>query len=373
MATELEINTLTWAFAEWVWLLLIFIGLSLIFAVYYFRKQFKLLSRVVSNLYQVNENCEQDSLEFFEKAWPELESVGCLGMTASIEWFGEHKQVVRGLVPIQAYSHKLTHAVGVDDMRFEMTIAVSREASQPESIANVVTQTFLHILEQDLTVKQSEILTSQKRLERYQLFVQHEIKNIAQFINLLSEQLALVDTDDKKLKLVERIKTTMPVMAVRAKNTIDQMQQPLTELFEFQQLEVEKLIDEIVDMYALDATIEGVAVTTLPKQILLEVLKNILGNYRDHNLSSGKVMIVIQSFDSCEVGIVIKSHQPEQGCLQTERMFEPFWSTSDSGMGLGLFLARELLKQVNGKVHFFQDIENKYDGFELSFPVSLDK
>ncbi|CAN8139190.1 hypothetical protein THIOSC15_1300008 [uncultured Thiomicrorhabdus sp.] len=47
-------------------------------------------------------------------------------------------------------------------------------------------------------------------------------------------------------------------------------------------------------------------------------------------------------------------------------MFEPFWTTSESGLGLGLFLARELLKQVSGEIKFQQG--SQHFGFILSLP-----
>jgi C4-dicarboxylate-specific signal transduction histidine kinase len=47
-------------------------------------------------------------------------------------------------------------------------------------------------------------------------------------------------------------------------------------------------------------------------------------------------------------------------------MFEPFWTTSESGMGLGLFLARELLKQFNGEIEFFHHKKDGVFGFHIS-------
>jgi len=370
MPEVLAINEVKDGLAQWFWLLLVFIGFSLIFAAYYFRQQSKQLSRVISNLYRINESCHQDALDFFNQAWEELESVGCKGMEAHVEWFGEQKQIYKG----QRYtssSNMKDFTVGVEDMRFEIMFSLSRDASQPESIASLAMTTFVHIIEQDLVLKQAEILTSQKRLERYQLFVQHEIKNIAQFIQLLSEQVQSVEESEHKIKLVERLKSTLPVMAQRARKTIDQMQQPLSELFEHQQIEIELLLQEIVEMYGLDASITGTAYTTLPRQILAEVFKNILGNYRDHDVSESGIKIKISQFEANEITLVIQSEDQEHNDFQVERMFEPFWSTSESGMGLGLFLARELLKQVEGQVHFFQDKENDFVGFEIRLPVEL--
>jgi len=82
--------------------------------------------------------------------------------------------------------------VAREDMRFELNVVLNRKAAESNSLSFLVIKTFVNILEQNIVLKQTEILTSQKRLERYQLFVQHEIKNIAQFIQLLSEQVSRI-------------------------------------------------------------------------------------------------------------------------------------------------------------------------------------
>ncbi len=54
----------------------------------------------------------------------------------------------------------------------------------------------------------------------------------------------------------------------------------------------------------------------------------------------------------------------------SERLFEPFWTTSQSGMGLGLFLTRELLQKVGGTVAFYQTEDTL--GFKVCLPKKCD-
>lgn len=354
--------------ANGLWIGLILIGFSLFFTGYYFRHQSKKLNRTLSQLYDLNLSCEQDALDFFEQSWPILNNVGCTKIQASIDWFGEQKHISNGQDGFPK-NFKQVHCVVLDDMRFELIVYVSREASQQDSIASLVIKTFLNILEQNLVLKQSEILTSQKRLERYQLFVQHEIKNIAQFIQLLSEQLQSVDKDQEKIKLVERLATTIPMMAKRARKTVDHMQQPLSEFYEVNTIVLGDVINEVVQMYGLEVTLYGEVEINFPRKVLLEVFKNVLGNFRDHP-SSNKTIKVYLNQDETEqrIKVLIQSQGIEGKVLNSERMFEPFWTTSESGMGLGLFLSRELLKQLDGSIRFYQDIKSDKFGFEITLP-----
>lgn len=357
--------------AEWAWLIFVVLGFSLFFTAYYFRHQSKKLSHALSALYDLNQSVNQDALDFFDQAWSILQKVGCLQMNANIEWFGEHKTIQFGLEnPSKA--HKQTFKVIREDMRFELVIFLERRAMASESLAGLVIKTFINVLKQDLVLKQAEILTSQKRLERYQLFVQHEIKNIAQFIQLLSEQVQTVHEPQAQQRLFERLKHSLPIMAQRARKTVQQMQQPLSESFQNSSYELKTLIEETLRMYELPASVTGEALTQLPRALVLEVFKNVLGNFRDHKTCETPLEIEI-STDDIDKWAIIHIYSDclvEQNTMRSERLFEPFWTTSESGMGLGLFLARELLKQHNGQIEFKQN-PNGF-GFVITLPGLLE-
>ena len=353
--------------ASWGWLIFVFLGFTLLITAIYFRQQSRRLKKAVAELYRLNEVCEQDALDFFEAAWPQLKSVGCLGLSGEIEWFGETRQVNFGQ-QFSPDSYTRDCSIIVDDMGFSIVVWLTREARQSDSVANLVLTTFTHILEQDLILKKAEILTSQRHLERYQLFVQHEIKNISQFIQLLAEQVAIANGDEQKLKLINRVQDTLPLMAKRARRTVEQMQQPMAELLKYESIKLEQLLYEIINMFELNAEVVGQANTTLPRELLAEVFKNILGNYRDHQLNEGKIEITIEPNEFNYLSVVIKSQAKCLEHVQPERMFEPFWTSSENGMGLGLFLARELLKQVGAEVEYRCDKQEKASFFVIKLP-----
>ncbi len=353
-----------------LWLGLIFIGVALFFTAYYFRRQSKQLSKALSDLYSLNQSVKQDALDFLEQAWPILESLGCLKMEANIQWFGEKKQIHFGKKSFVVGKRSVFN-IARDDMIFSLDVMLNRKAAEPESLSFLVIKTFVSILEQNLVLKQAEILTSQKRLERYQLFVQHEIKNIAQFIQLLCEQVDTLQEDADKIRLVERLHQSLPAMAERAQKTILQMKRPLEQSYACTELQLQEVLQEVLNMYSLEANILGKATVCLPSVLLTEVFKNILGNFRDHALTEQVIQILIQN-DMVEKILSIRilcQRDKRHDQMHPERLFEPFWTTSESGMGLGLFLARELLKQMNGQVFFEQNNES----FGFLVKLNVDK
>jgi signal transduction histidine kinase len=231
---------------------------------------------------------------------------------------------------------------------------------------NLVLQTFFNILEQDMILKEEQVTSTQKRLERYQMFVQHEIKNIAQFINLLSTQVERIEEDKDKIRLADRLKKTLPAMAQRAQKTIQTMKDPSLSQEKEATFDVSEVLNEVVHMYDLPCKVLGSAEVTMRQELVLEIFKNVLGNFRDHNVGNDLTVYVADNAQPNMVEIQVQNRNIPGVTLLPERMFEPFWTTSESGLGLGLFLARELLKQVSGEIKFQQG--SQHFGFILSLP-----
>ena len=349
---------------QWLSMALVLVGLVLLVLAYYLRRKAENLRKTLSSLYDLNQHVNQDALDFFEQAWSILEQAGLVKMQANIYWFGETQN--RTFSANKNSNFKQTYQVSVDEMSFNLIVFYPKFSSEDNGWLTLIVSTFLQILKQDLEHKHTEILTSQKRLERYQLFVQHEIKNIAQFIQLLSEQVVSLHTDSDKLKLLNRLQTTLPIMSERAKNTLQKMQQPLHEFFVSDAVSLNAVITDILTMFELDAKLEGDQQVFVARPLLVEVFKNIFGNYRDHQKENHDINIQIEA-DSNQGALVTINSQldSEYSLIKPERLFEPFWSSSESGLGLGLFLTRELLNQVNGKIHFSQD------GTALQFQIEL--
>ncbi|WP_178863574.1 HAMP domain-containing histidine kinase [Thiomicrorhabdus cannonii] len=354
--------------ADWISVAFILIGMILLGVAYYVHRQTARLKQAISQLYALNQQVKQDALDFLEQAWPLLHSTGVGGMSVQIDWFGEHKEHLYGQIPPGAETEVVT--LEREDMRFVLHFALPGFGTERISRLQLMITTFTQILLQDIEHKQAEILISQRRLERYQMFVQHEIKNIAQFVQLLSEQVASLyaqgGKDEDKLRLVDRLQQTLPFMSQRAANTVRQMKQPLADFFDSRPVDLNLLVEEVLQMYQLQADVQGQAVVQIGRPLLLEVFKNILGNYRDHPLGDCGLKILLHNRGAEGAEVVIASCLPDEGSqLRSERLFEPFWTTSESGMGLGLFLTRELLKQVGGEVSF------KQHGREVEFRLQL--
>lgn len=349
---------------DWLPVGFVLIGLILLLVAYYLRQKAENLRKTLTLLHELNQQVNQDALDFFEQAWPILKQAGLAEIQAEIYWFGERQY--KTFTSQKPLGVKQTVQLDVDDMSFQLIVSYTRFLASDNSWLTLIVTTFVQILEQNLEHKHAEILTSQKRLERYQLFVQHEIKNIAQFIQLLSEQVVNLQADADKLKLINRLQHSLPIMSERAKNTLHKMNQPLHEFFVTDSVSLNSVISDVLAMFELQARLEGDELVYIARPLLVEVFKNIFGNYRDHKNEHPDLNIQIRSDENQQALVIIKSHlEAAQGQIKPERLFEPFWTSSESGLGLGLFLTRELLNQINGRIQFSQTGDRLC--FEITF------
>lgn len=323
------------------------------------------LSLALSELHALNHKLEHDSINFFRKAWPILNSIGVQQIAAKVRWFGEDKQIQLG-EPTECKCTQEYKQLEYGQMAFAVILRLPKKVLREGTMQNLVLQTFFNILEQDMILKEEQVTSTQKRLERYQMFVQHEIKNIAQFINLLSTQVARIEADEDKIRLANRLKNTLPAMAQRAQKTIQTMKDPSLSSANNSTFEVAEVVNEVVHMYDLPCKVIGSAEVTMRRELLLEIFKNVLGNFRDHSAGNDLTVYVADNAQPNIVEVQIQNRNVPGVMLQPERMFEPFWTTSESGLGLGLFLARELLKQIAGEIKFQQT--SQHFGFVISVP-----
>ena len=348
----------------WLSVGLVLLGVVLLVFAYYLRHKAENLRTTLLQLFELNQHVNQDALDFLDQAWPILKQAGLVKIEAQINWFGEGQ--VKTYASFKKSPFSKRYAVFVEDMSFQLTFFYPSASVKESRWLRLIVTSFLQMLKQDLDHKHAEILISQKRLERYQLLVQHEMKNIAQFIGLLSDQVGQLNHDQDKLKLVNRLQITLPMMSERAKNTLQTMQQPSPAFFVTEAVSLNTVLCNVLAMFEFNnVQPTGHAMVLINQGLLIEAFKNIFGNFRDHKNENLALSIEIKPADEGAWVMIKSTFDAKAVSIKAERMFEPFWTTSKSGLGLGLFLTRELLNQVNSDIHFVQNAQG------LQFKIQL--
>jgi signal transduction histidine kinase len=103
-----------------------------------------------------------------------------------------------------------------------------------------------------------------------------------------------------------------------------------------------------------------------PIQIKQAIL-NILLNAIENSPSGGSITLATEAKDS---NVSIKVQDQGEGIQLADRdhIFDPFFSTKEGGIGLGLALALEIIKMHHGQISFASEV-SKGTSFIISLPL----
>ena len=142
--------------------------------------------------------------------------------------------------------------------------------------------------------------------------------------------------------------------------------------------DVNEMIDAVVDLMRAEATPHRVEIAThlneaLPQvgvdRVMIEqVLINLVRNAKDALLESGarERHISVTTALNIEAQVEIRISDSGDGVAEEHqaRIFQPFFSTKDNGLGIGLAICRSIVEYHSGRLY--------YDPADQSFIVALE-
>ena len=116
-----------------------------------------------------------------------------------------------------------------------------------------------------------------------------------------------------------------------------------------------------------DHCIENAVIRVDPSQ-LKQVLSNLCSNAIKHSVASSRQRIELKiNEDEDKIHIDVTNYGAKISTLIRDKLFEPFFTTSETGTGLGLYISKELAELNQGKLVYLPD-SVAGNTFRLSFP-----
>lgn len=330
---------------EQVYLSLILIGLtigSVLAALWYKARRASMLNLA---LIRLNEQHGFDTPALLAHAWPLLARSSLRGIEWHLDWFGVSKHgqsgVTRGRVT--------ERAIEVGEMKLVLRCFRHEGRGEQRYFEEALIETFTLLLRTDMLIKAATTDATLAHMSRLNLFLQHDMKNIAQFIQLMGDQLASVPAG-KEHKVLDYLRVATPLIRHRADRIVRTLTLGAAPVEPCRAVQLRALVQQLCDLYQLQHLIDGDAEVQIAGNSLEVVLDNILKNYQDlavrENLVDLRIQVQITHDDSI-VEMTIKA--PGAGTVSDpERLFEPFWSNTRDGLGIGLYQAQHLMKLQGG-------------------------
>ena len=320
-------------------------------------------------LIRLNEENQFDAPAFLQQAWPILEAAGLLGMRWRCNWFGIVIEGAEGM-----YQGKALHQeIDVGEMHLSIAF-FQHHRGERKYFDGALIETFILLLRSDMWIKAGAVDATLAQMSKLTLFLQHDMKNVAQFIQLMADQLAAVPPG-KELQVLKYLRTAAPLMRQRADRIVQTLTLGQMQNENPKKIALDVLCRSLVELYQLHAKILGNAQVLIAETNLETALENILKNYSDLHLRLGgdKPLVNIEittetDHDGESISIRIFS-EDTPAMPHIERLFEPFWSMNPNGLGIGLYQAKHLVESCGGTLHA-QETDNGRLAFEIRLPTS---
>ena len=325
---------------------LIVIGSSILAGAGWLLYQYRTQALRIQELIRLNEELEYDLPDFLRQCWQYLKKAGFHGMNWSLDWFGTTVSGSNGL----AEGPTIEKTFEVQEISLVLHLFLGKSGWEKRYFSTTLADNFFLLVRMNLWIKLGTVKGAFDQSAKMTVFLQHDVKNMAQLISLSADQLENPIPGQEK-KVLESLKTAIPAVRDRAQHMLNQlMKLPDTSKETAQRLE--QVLQQTANAYELPVVVTGSAIVNVQKDTLQSIIDNLLGNYSRQSKKQNQPKLDLQISLQNEGGYITTRITDRNGepCLWPERLFEPFWSEHGSGLGIGLYQARQQANAIGGKL-----------------------
>lgn len=354
---------------------LILIGVSILAGVGWLVYQIRRHGLRIQELIRLNEELEYDLPDFLRQCWQSLQKGGIEGLSWNLDWFGTSVSGANGKIdgPTIERTFEVQEITLLIRLHLPKPGWVQRYFSEPlwvqRHFIDTLADNFFLLVRMNLWIKLGTVKGAFDQSAKMSVFLQHDVKNMVQLISLSADQLENPVAGHEE-QVLASLKTAIPAVRDRAQNMLNALTQSVNTGKETQQ-KLELVLEQTANDYELPVEVKGNAVVSVKKDTLQSIIDNLLGNYSRQSKKINQPKLDLHIDLEMKDGQVITKITDLNGepCLWPERLFEPFWSEHGSGLGIGLYQARQQAIAAGGKLAV-DALPDKPLCFILSLPAS---
>ena len=346
-------------------------GLALLAAVAYLAQRVRTHRRSLAQLLQLAKT-SLDPLQLPTAAWPALGTGGIARLEYSGLWFGQSVVNSFGAIPNDNTRHPFNFKIVADsDVSLEFRLYARTDRGEARLFAENLAGVFRLLLETAMHGKMEALSAALAEQAKLTLYLQHDLRNLAQWVDWLAADFADAKNDDDLLGVAKRLYSSAPHAAKRARHILDATCKcPPTKPREPQIIVLGDAIRDAAEHTGIAVTIEQEASVFLRRDLLDRTLDNLFSNVAPLLRLHTDLRIAVEIIR--QPGRVLARiqipHLPEVAQLPPEKLFEPFASGRPGGLGLGLYQAHQSLSEAGGEL--IAEIKNDHICFLLSLPIT---
>lgn len=241
-----------------------------------------------------------------------------------------------------------------DDIALELRIGLRGLRGERRLFAMQAAEVLLAMLQGALAARQLALVAAVSQRARVGVFLQHDMRNLAQWVQLVADDFAAAQNDEALLASAQRLRGNAALAASRAQGIMQALLNPALpkasdstgSQAQWTALDLGAHILQAGEMHQVAIDLEGAATLPWDARALATVLDNVLGNVSGlsrERLLSARCRVVIAQEGPADSRLVCVRFETPQLPLEIplEKLFEPWATSGNVNQGLGLYQARK--------------------------------
>lgn len=249
----------------------------------------------------------------------------------------------------------LSQSFQYDDISLDFRVGLKGLRGERRLFAMQAAEVLFAMVQGALAARQLALVAAVNQRARGGVFLQHDMRNLAQWVQLVAEDFGAAENDDVLMLRARRLRSNAALAADRAQRMAQTLLNPAwrpSVLPQFTALDLAAQILQAGQMHQVAIELEGSASLQWDAAALATVLDNLLGNVS--SLSRERLLAAY-----CRVAIFAEGqnilvyfetpHLPLE--IPLEKLFEPWSNSRTVNKGLGMYQARKQAQQAGARLH----------------------
>ena len=332
---------------ELVYPFFIFTGILIIFVLIYLRSLSNRTIKTILGLIELNSRLECDLRSFLPEAVGLLRNLKIEDFYYRIQYMG---------IPItkERSSAKKPLEKAISRPEYTISIGIVPKISKGEwrYIYQIVIEVLFMLIEMDILIRTEVINETFYKFSKLQAFILHDAKNLAQFIRSLSYNVRHLESRERSEKLLEYLQESLPAASRRADKITSLLEMKAemdVEPTTLRYIDLKALLEDLARYYKLNYTVQGEGSWLGEEHRIVSIFDTLLKNVQDKSLQEPDVrchLRISDRGDHLQV-LIVDTGKP---IVDPERVFQPFYSTKQGGLGIGLYHVQYLLDAMKGQI-----------------------
>jgi len=329
-----------------LYLFLIFAGLVIIAVVFQLKRTSSNFLRVLTEIIKMNEMNEYDPVKFIENLPPLINKLGIKAY--SYYFFFLDTEYQKTAEHTKSSIKKFVYA---QDFTVYVEISPGKLRYERAYLGKLLVETVFLLLKIDVNLHLRAANKALMEFSKINAFLSHDIKNLAQFINIMDHNLSNALSETEKDKMIGYLKSTTPSLRMRADRVLyalaENAKAYLPEKDMLAPCEIARNIANILNV-EIECTGEEIEIYNERKGLII-IFENIIKNYYDKSISEPGIRLSMKVEDTNEA-VLITFTDNGSPLINPEKIFEPFFSEKKGGLGIGLYHCRNIANNMNASL-----------------------